>query len=156
LFIKLEGSSIAPPEVESRWLKPAPLWFWTAASFIQELMSVGRSRGNPSADATRRQRCATGIQYSTLKEGLWRVARRRKRDGQARLEACRDGSRDAVDVKEAEQRRRQCDQHPAINGLNDDYQRARQYLPDVTRHLHNPRPRRRNGKKVLPKHALSC
>lgn len=29
-----------PPALGSRWLKPAPLWLWTAASFIQ-LMSVG-------------------------------------------------------------------------------------------------------------------
>ncbi len=37
--MKVELSSMAPLGLGSR-LKPAPLWFWTAASFIQELISV--------------------------------------------------------------------------------------------------------------------
>lgn len=50
--IKPDGSIMFPPVFDSFiWLKPAPLWFWTAASFIQELMSVDDSSGNPSIDA---------------------------------------------------------------------------------------------------------
>ena len=61
LAMKAEGSIMPPPPGTALgsfmlWGKPEALWFWAAAaSFIQEFMTGGCAKGNPSGCLARRQ-----------------------------------------------------------------------------------------------------
>lgn len=86
---------------------------------------------------------------SIMQRASQRVARRWARGGQARLEACRDGSRDAG------MRRSQCKARPSAASTTSTASSSSRdsYLQDVTRHR-DGQQRRRNESRVLPKHAV--